>query len=547
MITETSNTESLWSELGDYIDMPARERIERLARDNNQSLPVTIAQLGLAPDHIVVTALQKVLGIDAMSLDACPEDPIDVPDLSPQFLKARGLLPVSTSNNRLWLAMVDPMDKGALRGVSFATGYDIKPCVISVTDWRDAFNRLYGRSDTGDGASTGKSGFKAGWADDATRLKDMASEAPVIRRVEQLLTKAVDMKASDIHVEPAPNQTRVRFRVDGQILPPRPESPELAALIASRVKVMCDMDVADRRRPQDGRTSTAVRGCPIDLRVSTVPTVYGESLAIRLLDRSASLLDMETLGFSEHDLGLITNILDKPKGIFLVTGPTGSGKTTTLYAGLNRLRRVARKILTVEDPIEYFFDDVNQVQVNDAAGVTFSSALRSFLRQDPDIMMVGEIRDGETARIAVQAALTGHLVLSTLHTNDAVSAIARLKDMGIEDYLIAATLSGVTAQRLVRRLCPDCRKPVKNAQPKHYRMAGCKTCEGDGFRGRTLISEGFRCSSDIATLIRDDAGDEQIFAAVLSQGMTPMLEDGLAKAAQGLVVLDDVYAAVGRG
>lgn len=443
--------------------------------------------------------------------------------------------------------MVDPLDDDAERGLKFATGKTISKKVISLSDWRTAFERVYGLATSEPDSDHSNDLMRAGWADDATRLQDMSSDAPVIRQVDQLLTEAADKGASDIHVEPAPNVTRIRFRVDGQMITTKETTPDIAGLIASRIKVMCDMDVADRRRPQDGRTSVAVRGRPVDLRVSTVPTAYGESLAIRLLDRSASLLDLETLGFSNHDLGLINAILERPKGIFLVTGPTGSGKTTTLYAALNELRQINRKILTVEDPVEYFFDDINQVQVNEAAGVTFAGALRSFLRQDPDIMMVGEIRDSETARVAVQAALTGHLVLSTLHTNDAISSIARLKDMGIEDYLIAATLAGISAQRLVKHICSSCREPVKGSKPKQFSSKGCSSCDETGYKGRTVISEGFSLSSDIAELIRQGAGSDDILKSARKQGMQTLLEDGKFKATKGIVLLDDVYAAIGHG
>lgn len=541
----TANIEKFWQVLTPVIDSGARARIERICQQNSESVPVSIAQLGLAPDDVVVKAYETAFNIKQISETQLPENPEFSNGISSAFLKARRLIPYKHSNG-VGLAMVDPTDDEACLGVAFATGFSPAKSVISLTDWRAAFERLYGFGSSNNSDTSSSKTLRAGWADDETRLKDMASEAPVIRKVERLLTEAADIGASDIHVEPGPNVTRIRFRVDGQMRPPVEDTPDVAALIVSRVKVMCDMDVADSRRPQDGRTSTAVRGRPIDLRVSTVPTAYGESLAIRLLDRTASLLDLDNLGFSEGDLNLITRILENPKGIFLVTGPTGSGKTTTLYAALNRLRKVARKILTVEDPIEYFFEDVNQVQVNEAAGVTFATALRSFLRQDPDIMMVGEIRDGETARVAVQAALTGHLVLSTLHTNDAVSAIARLKDMGIEDYLIAATLSGVTAQRLVRKLCPDCRTPVKSSKHQQFLASGCPKCSGDGYSGRTVISEGYLCSADISDLIRQGISEDKIFAQALKQGMVPLLEDGRTKAANGHVALQDVYAAVGQ-
>lgn len=538
--------DKFWESLTQYIDDAARNRIERLCGEHREIIPVAIARLGLAPDDQVVAAYRKILKLDAVTQKDIPEDISADDGLNTQFLKTRKLLPLSSLGKDLELGMVDPLDDEALAGITFATGKIVTKKVMPLPQWRTAFDKLYGQTTNGSDEDNADMFPRAGWADDAARLRDMSSEAPVIRQVEQLLTEAADKGASDIHVEPAPNATRIRYRIDGRMLQARETSPEAASIITSRIKVMCDMDVADRRRPQDGRTSVAVRGRPVDLRVSTVPTAYGESLAIRLLDRSASLLDLDTLGFSEHDLAMIKSMLERPKGIFLVTGPTGSGKTTTLYAALNRLRQVDRKILTVEDPIEYFFEDINQVQVNEAAGVSFASALRSFLRQDPDIMMVGEIRDAETARIAVQAALTGHLVLATLHTNDAISSIARLKDMGIENYLIAATVSGITAQRLVKKVCKTCKASTRTTSTGQKSAQDCKACEGSGYKGRTVISEGFSLTPTIGELIRQSAQEELILEAARQGGLQTMLEDGRSKAANGSVVLEDVYAAVGR-
>ena len=499
------------------MEASARARVERVCVETGAGLPIVIAQLGLSPDGTVVQAYQNALGLDRTTLKDLPEIDQTIDNINIPYLRTRRLLPLKQVGDTLSVAMVDPLDKDALTGIGFATGLEIEPTVIALTDWQTAFDHAYGSETEEETDSAAR--FGAGWADDAQRLKDLSNEAPIVRKVDRLLTDAVDKGATDIHVEPAPNITRIRIRIDGALQPLPDETPELAALLVSRVKVLCDMDVADRRRPQDGRTSVAVRGRPIDLRVSTVPTAYGESMAIRILDRAASMLDLSALGFSDYDRELIETVLKTPKGIFLVTGPTGSGKTTTLYAALNKLRQTQRKILTIEDPIEYFFEDVNQVQVNEAAGVSFATTLRSFLRQDPDILMVGEIRDAETARIAVQAALTGHLVLSTLHTNDAVSSIARLKDMGIEDYLIAATLSGVTAQRLVRKK--------------------------DG-KGRTVIAESFLCSPKIAKAIRSGAHDEDIIKLARKQGMVSLRQDGEAKAKAGKVNLDDVYIATGQ-
>ncbi len=518
MSDEIKKFEQFWDVLSRAgIDERARVRAERLVAKTGEAIPVVIAELGLASDAVVVDAFCEVTGLLKTDVTQISDNSILEDTISTEYLRSHRVLPLSQNESVLDVAIIDPFDLDAITALEFACKVKVSPSIMTLTDWRAAFDQLYGRQDDIDETEAALTG--AGWADDTQRLKDLSNEAPIVRMVDRLLTDAVDKGATDIHVEPAPNITRIRVRIDGALQALPDEAPELAALLVSRVKVLCDMDVADRRRPQDGRTSVAVRGRPIDLRVSTVPTAYGESMAIRILDRAASMLYLSKLGFSDYDRELIETVLITPKGIFLVTGPTGSGKTTTLYAALNKLRQTQRKILTVEDPIEYFFEDVNQVQVNEAAGVTFATTLRSFLRQDPDILMVGEIRDGETARIAVQAALTGHLVLSTLHTNDAVSSIARLKDMGVEDYLIAATLSGVTAQRLVRK------------------KSGT---------GRTVIAESFLCTPEITKAIRSGAPEDEIVKLASKQGMVSLRQDGEAKAKAGLVNLDDVYIATGQ-
>jgi len=324
------------------IDDRARIRAERLAQKTGEALPVVIAELGLASDEVVVEALCQTTAYSKTNMTTIPPTPVLGSLVNTDYLRSHRILPLDQSDNELAVAMVDPFDYDAKKALEFACGKTILPSVIALTDWRTAFDKLYGRDEETNEIEVALTG--AGWVDDTQRLKDLSNEAPIVRKVDKLFTDAVDRRATDIHVEPAPNLTRIRLRIDGVLQSLPDEAPELAALLASRVKVLCDMDVADRRRPQDGRTSVAVRGRPIDLRVSTVPTVYGESLAIRILDRKASLLDLSTLGFSEHDRNSIETILRMPKGIFLVTGPTGSGKTTTLYAALNRLRQTERKV-----------------------------------------------------------------------------------------------------------------------------------------------------------------------------------------------------------
>jgi general secretion pathway protein E len=362
----------------------------------------------------------------------------------------------------------------------------------------------------------------------------------------------LERKASDIHIEPLPDRVRVRLRIDGDLVIVREEPAQLAASIAARIKVLANMDIADRRSAQDGRTSLAAHGRPIDVRISSVPSAFGETIALRLLRREASLLDLKGLGFSAQMLTLFERVLDLRRGLFLITGPTGSGKTTTLYAMIERLRGADLKILSIEDPIEYFFPDITQVQVNEDAGLSFPTALRAFLRQDPDVILIGEIRDGETAKIAVQGALTGHLVLATLHTSDAPGAVSRLVDLGLDRYLVAATLAGAASQRLVRRLCPQCkrlRRPSA-AEAEMLRESGalfaeigeapgCAACRHTGAQGRIAVAEGFLVNDAIRTAISDPRA-EILAQALAGEHFTPLHTSALAEATAGRVSLAEL-------
>jgi general secretion pathway protein E len=362
--------------------------------------------------------------------------------------------------------------------------------------------------------------------------------------------------ASDIHIEPFENKFRVRYRIDGVLREVETPPSSLRAAIISRVKIMAKLNIAERRLPQDGRVKLAVRGKEVDFRVSTLPTMHGESVVLRILDKSSAVFDFTVLGFAEDTLKRYLDVLERPNGILLVTGPTGSGKTTTLYTSLLRLNKVDSKILTAEDPIEYQLEGVNQVQVKPQIGLTFAHVLRSMLRQDPDIIMIGEIRDLETAQIAAQSALTGHLVLSTLHTNSAAASVTRLLDMGLEDYLIASTINGITAQRLVRTLCPQCRLPhpsasdivaemrldryTDGATPALFQPAGCDRCTGTGYRGRTGIAEILTMSEDIRRLTLKRADSQQIQRCAMAAGMRTLYEDGLRKVVRGVTSLEEV-------
>jgi general secretion pathway protein E len=393
-------------------------------------------------------------------------------------------------------------------------------------------------------------------AADVEHLKDLASEAPVIRMVNLIMQRAVESRASDIHVEPFEQRLKVRFRVDGVLKEVEAPPVRSTAAVISRIKIMAKLNIAERRLPQDGRIKLQVVGKELDLRVSTVPTMYGESVVIRLLHKESIKFDFATLGFDGDVLQRFLEVLALPHGIILITGPTGSGKSTTLYTALHKINTPERKIITVEDPVEYQLEGVNQIQTKPQIGLTFASALRSIVRQDPDVIMIGEMRDLETARIAVQSALTGHLVLSTLHTNDAAGGVARLMDMGLEDYLITSTVNGILGQRLVRRLCPHCRETYPALQEMVYelkldrfqpdgkvflsRAVGCEQCDGLGYKGRLAIVEFLVMSDDLRRLVMTHAQARQIEELALKQGMRTMYEDGMRKAVAGLTTIEEV-------
>jgi general secretion pathway protein E len=492
------------------------------------------------------------LGLPFVEAAAYPEAPVDGPSVAVKFLRRYRCLPLAVAGGRLRVALADPTDAATLEAIQAWTGMAVDPVVGEEAEIAEATERLYGNGSTTvqkiiEDMGGGDIEIVAGPAEeDADHLRDMASEAPVIRLVNLLITRAVEAGASDIHFEPFEERLIVRNRVDGVLHEVESPPKRLQAAIISRIKLMAKMNIAERRLPQDGRIRVRVAERGIDIRVSTVPTVFGESLVLRLLDRSHVLLDLETLGFAGADFERFERLIARPYGMILVTGPTGSGKTTTLYAVLDRLNSPEKKIITIEDPVEYQITGINQIQVHPKIGLTFAGGLRSIVRQDPDVILVGEIRDRETAEIAVQSALTGHLVFSTVHTNDAAGAVTRLEDMGVEGFLIASAVVGIMAQRLVRRVCPDCAVPAPpdpalllslGADPSHagdYRAgAGCESCNQTGFRGRVGIFELLPVTDDIRGLILSRASAGAIREAAVCAGMRTMRRDGLDKAAQG--------------
>ena len=482
----------------------------------------------------------------------------DVLTLLPQQLASRlQAIPIARARGLLTVAMVDPLDVVAIDDIRRTTGLSIKVALTTVQDFQYAL----GQYPTLDVAEELVRDLPQPQAVDEEmsleRLRRMAEDAPVIRLVNRLVEEAVRTRASDIHVERQERHVRLRYRVDGVLLTRGTLPAHAHAQVISRIKIMANMDIAERRLPQDGSFQTRVDGRAIDVRVSTIPSFYGEKAVLRLLDKSAPIYDLDKLGLSAQNYEVLRRIIQRPQGIFLLTGPTGSGKTTTLYAILNQLNNEKVNVLTVEDPVEYQIAGITQMQVNVRAGVTFASSLRHFLRQDPDIIMVGEVRDQETAQIAIQAALTGHLVLSTLHTNDAPGAITRLLDMGVEPYLVASALEGVAAQRLVRVLCPKCREAdaagaeelrarFGTAAPAgtYYLGRGCEFCNYTGYRGRVAIFEIAEMDDELRHLVINRVPHHTLKEAAVAAGMTTLLEDGLKKAAAGVTSLAEVWRVV---
>jgi general secretion pathway protein E len=544
------------------ISGPDQIRLRDAAIGTKQSPYIVIARLGLAKDSDIADALCDISGLDLAPNDAIPKEGVLVGEIATSFLRGNAMLPLFADEDRVDVGVVDPFDHGALQALGFACApRRVHPVIMALGDIERGLRALYGAELFGEASDSGLVSSQMARDADADTLRDMAREEPIVRLLDALFIEALEARASDIHIEPKPQGVMVRVRVDGALRQLTSLNSDQGPPIISRLKILAELDVANSRSPQDGRASIIVRGRPIDVRVSTVPAAYGESVAVRILDRSAIELDFEKLGLVGVTGQILGSLISKPHGLTIMTGPTGSGKTTSLYAALERVRSHKLKILTVEDPVEFRFEDVNQIQVNEAAGVTFASTLRAFLRQDPDIILVGEIRDSETARIAVQAALTGHLVLATLHTNDAASAPARLIDMGVEPYLLASVFNGAAAQRLVRRLCQQCATsaPLTIQQQSALERLGvtatsmsgafgqahgCKTCDNTGFKGRVALVEAFGVNEVVRNLIHKRASLDQMRAGLQSTGMVGLLEDGLGKAKASLTSLDEVLAIV---
>ena len=511
-----------------------------------------LVSLGLVSEADLLVQLASQLDVP---IAAAPDFPVVTPEvegLLPEFLAANQVFPLRQDGERLDVAMAVPQDAFVLKALHLATGLHIRPHISLESDIEKALNQPVEAVDEGGVDDFDDEGLGGDFVE---HLKDLASEAPVIRLVNSIIGRVIDLRASDIHLEPFDDGLHVRYRVDGVIHAGELVPPKHSAAVNSRVKLLAHLDIAERRLPQDGRIKTRVKGRELDLRVSTVPTVHGESVVMRVLDRASVRFSLESMGFASDTLGRFNALLAKPHGILLVTGPTGSGKTTTLYAALSKLDSATQKIITVEDPVEYQLEGINQIQVHPQINLTFASALRSILRQDPDIIMIGEMRDGETAQIAVQSALTGHLVLSTLHTNTAAGAVIRLKDMGVEGYLITSSVNGVLAQRLVRTLCSHCKAPeVPSSEVLEssglrrfcapgqsiYKAVGCDQCRGSGYQGRTGIHELLVLDESMRRAIVAGQDASQLHSLAIQSGMLTLHDDGLRKVAAGVTSLDEL-------
>jgi general secretion pathway protein E len=532
-------------------------RARRLLEESGDgNLVPLLTRLGLVSEREMGESLAEVLGLPLVAAKECPDTPPPNVQMSVRFLKQYHVVPIAETETGVTLLMADPAETYPLQALGLATGKAIEPKVGLPSEIDDLIERYYGQGRSAMGAIVENlTDENQRSEDDIEHLRDLASEAPVIRLVNLVIQRAVEQRASDIHVEPFENRLKVRYRIDGVLI--EVESPPAAstAAVISRIKIMAKLNIAERRLPQDGRIMIRVQGKELDLRVSTIPTSWGESVVMRILDRESIVFDFHTLGFTDEFLPQFMKVLELPHGILLVTGPTGSGKTTTLYTALSRLNTPDVKIITVEDPVEYQIEGINQIQAKPQIGLDFSHALRSIVRQDPDIIMIGEMRDLETAKIAIQSALTGHLVLSTLHTNNAAGAVTRMLDMGVEDYLLTSTVNGVLAQRLVRRLesthaekydaLPEVVEEfgLRRYQPEgkiqlYKPMASPLTASG--YLGRTTIMEFLVMSDPIRRLVMQHADMGKLEEQARSEGMRTMYEDGLVKSLLGTTTIEEV-------
>lgn len=536
-------------------------------KETGQRLVSVLVKLGFIPENKLLAQLSNLYQMEVTDLDYIipPESVLKL--IPAEKAYHYEVLPIDRKGRILTVAMVDPTDISAIEDLRFITGMEINPVLASETSIREALGRYY-KMDTSLAEVKAEAGPKELGVEDLElletgieeeveeqKLRADAEGGPVIRLVNHYIADAVNKGASDIHIEPFERQLRIRFRIDGVLREQQSPPLNLKSGIITRIKLMAKMDIAERRLCQDGRINILVGNKMIDLRVSVIPTLYGEKIVMRILDRSALMLDLTKLGFSEEALKKYLKAIESPYGIILITGPTGSGKTTTLYSTLSRLNKPDRQIMTIEDPVEYNIHGINQIQVNEEIGLTFAAALRAFLRQAPNIILVGEMRDTETAEIGIRAALTGHLVFSTIHTNDAPTTINRLVDMGIPPYLVASALILIQAQRLVRRICPNCKEPIKvspalleeaNIPPDTfpdgivYKGKGCSNCGQTGYKGRIGLYEVMPISPTLRAMILKGASSDEVARQAKAEGMKTLRDDGIEKIKQGITTIEEL-------
>lgn len=537
------------------------DRIIKMQKDTGKDLQKIIIELNILNKDEMMIALANEIGVKYVNLDDIDIDPVIVVLIPEEMARRHQLIVIDKDEVKLTVAMANPLDVFAYDEIKIRLGYNVEAVLAYGEDINKALDEVFGVTDELDQVIGKIENMPVTVLKEEEKETDISAvtageDAPIIALVNLMILRAVKEKASDIHIEPFSDETlKIRYRIDGILHDVMSLPRQLRLAIISRIKIMSDLDIAERRLPQDGRIQVNISGRKINIRVSVLPTVNGEGAVLRILDPASILLELNSLGFSKEMLPKFNSLIKKPNGIILVTGPTGSGKSTTLYTALNILNSTEKKIMTIEDPVEYKLKGVNQIQAKPKIGLTFAAGLRSFLRQDPDIMLVGEIRDKETAEIAVQAALTGHIVLSTLHTNDAPSSVIRLIDMGIEPFLISSSVIGIIAQRLVRKICPKCKKEIKlttdiiKILEEHeidrnkiilYKGEGCPYCKDTGYKGRIAIFELMIISETIRDLITRNVTTGKLREAAIKEGMCLLKEDGLKKVYEGITTIEEV-------
>lgn len=519
-------------------------------KTSSQKLGDALLQKGLITEQQLIEVLEFQLGIPHVSLFRYPFDENLMHVVSKDFAKRNVLIPLKKEHEKLYVAMADPMDFFAIDDLRLSTGFEIEPVIATKDDILRSINKYYESTDSMDELLDG---FEKVEQVNIRVERITEDDSPIVRLVNQMLQAAVEQRASDIHIDPQETKVVIRYRVDGVLRTERALPKYTQNVLIARIKILGSMDITEHRIPQDGRIKTTIDYLPVDVRVSTLPTVYGEKVVMRILDMSSSLNNIEQLGFHDKNFGRFKDLIHRPTGIILITGPTGSGKSSTLYAALNHLNEEAVNIVTVEDPVEYQLEGINQVQVNSGIGMTFAKGLRAILRQDPNIIMVGEIRDRETAEVAIRASLTGHLVLSTLHTNDSISTITRLMDMQVEPFLVASSLNGVLSQRLVRKVCRDCMSMEEATErekeifansglhvEKVARGKGCGTCNMTGYKGRLAIHELLVLTTEMRKSIMNNEPFSRIRELAIENDTVFLIDDGLNKVLKGLTTTEEV-------